>query len=60
MTARERVPKKQCPQCGWDAEGKPVQDPTALTPSSGGPMKRVPPPKKFDYDCGNCGYRWIE
>lgn len=54
------MPKKQCPQCGWDAEGKPVQDPTALTPSSGGPMKRVPPPKKFDYDCGNCGYRWIE
>ena len=56
MTTRERIQKKTCPQCGWDAEGQPVEDAAAAAQIA----KRVPPPQKFDYDCGNCGFRWIE
>ncbi|HEX9700957.1 MAG TPA: hypothetical protein VGD06_16000 [Acidobacteriota bacterium] len=58
MLERKRIPIKQCPQCGWEAEGHPVEDPAA---SGGGALlKRVPPPPKFAYECGNCGQQWVE
>jgi len=53
MRTKERVKTKPCPQCGYSAEGVVVEDPADT-------LKRVPPPPKFDYDCGNCGFRWIE
>lgn len=54
MRTQRRVSIKRCPQCGWDAEGKPQEVPAAAT------QKRVPPPPKHTYECGNCGYDWVE
>lgn len=57
-TDRVRIPKKQCPQCGYDAEGHLTDNPAAR--GSGRPLKRVPPPPKFAFECGNCGQQWVE
>ena len=54
MRTRRRVSIKQCPQCGWDAEGQTLEAPREAT------QKRVPPPQKHAFECGNCGYEWIE
>jgi len=55
MHTQKPTKKKACPQCGFNAEGLPVED-----AASAAIVKRVPPPPKFDYDCGNCGYGWID
>lgn len=57
MTYRERTPRKQCPQCGWDADGRPRPSSEEAARAQG---KRVPPPPKYDYECGNCGCQWTE
>lgn len=57
MSDRKRAPRKLCPQCGWDAEGKPraaeKNDPARA-------KRRAPPPVRHDYDCGNCGFQWTD
>jgi len=58
MLARTRIPKKRCPQCGWDAEGRPADESTG--PPIRQPTKRVPPPPKYRYYCENCGQDWVE
>jgi hypothetical protein len=58
MLARTRIPKKRCPQCGWDAEGKPADESNGRPTQQ--PMKRVPPPTKYRYYCENCGQDWVE
>ena len=58
MLVRKRVPRKQCPQCGWEAEGKPVDDPAAGAGGAG--VKRVPPAPKYAFECDNCGQQWVE
>lgn len=58
MLARTRIPKKLCPQCGWDAEGQPVEQPGGYQMKE--PTKRVPPPVKYRYYCANCGQDWVE
>ncbi len=57
MRERERVERKSCPQCGWDAEGRPVE---AEEPRSKEQKTRYEPRPKHDFDCGNCGYQWTE
>ena len=63
----QRVSRRQCPQCGWDAAGRPIED-AAGRPIEGAAdrplfnakrVKRVAP-TRCDYACGNCGYEWVE
>jgi hypothetical protein len=56
MRERERVQRRQCPQCGWDAEGRRVDG----QENPAGPRTRYDPAPERDYECGNCGYRWTE
>ena len=55
-------PKKQCPQCGWDATGK--VSPDAQTGDgdipSGGKRPEAMEPVAYDFQCGNCGQEWTQ
>lgn len=57
MLERERVQRKQCPQCGWDAAGRPIPGEVPMAASK---RTRYDPLPKQQYDCGNCGYQWVE
>jgi len=58
MRERDRVQKKQCPQCGWDAEGVLVEKEQPRPDDV--PRTRYDPQPKRAYDCGNCGYQWVQ
>jgi len=59
MLDGQRVSRRQCPQCGWDAAGRPIEDAADHPVFSAKRVKQVAP-TQCDYACGNCGYQWVE
>ena len=57
MLERERVQRRLCPQCGWDAAGRPIEGEKQEPDRK---RTRYDPVPKQEYDCGNCGYQWIQ